>query len=73
MKKKSITLDQLTGQGECFLEIEPHDNGDIYITFRGQDEQGRFYTVRAQSLGVFGGMRNEKAHRALLKFYNMIK
>jgi hypothetical protein len=70
-EKRKIKLDQLEGAGESFLEIEPHDNGDILLTFRGQDERGEFYTVRAQLLGHFGGTRNQKAYEIISQLYRL--
>jgi hypothetical protein len=70
MERRRIKLDTLEGSEESFLEIEPHENGDISVTFRGQDERGQFYTVRAQALGPFGGTRNRESYDILLQLYN---
>jgi len=73
MEKRRIKLDQIEGSGESFLEIEPHENGDISVAFRGQDERGRFYTVRAQVLGPFGGARDRRSYDIIQELYNLAK
>jgi len=50
-----IPLQSLEGEIGPYLQIEPHDNGDVFLTLRGQDTTGNVVESRAQLVNPNGG------------------
>ena len=69
---KRIELDCLEGSGDCFIDIDCHENGDFYIKMTGQDTTGKKVIAQGQVLSPFGGGGDAEKYRKFKALYDSL-
>lgn len=73
VEKRKLRLSALEGNGECFLEVELLENGDMYVEMKGQNTKGEVHHVSAQIPNPINAGGDLEDYKILGQIYDILK